>query len=165
MRRKGATFHIAGYFGGLILAAAHAASAQRATQTVTFRVEAVEQIAIQGTPSLDITSAVAGQMPASVTASGSTWSVTTNQSGTKVTAALESDMPAGLTLSVQLGAPAGATSTGLKALGTTPVDVVTDVSKITATGLPVSYQLEAIPKAGVVTAGARVVVFTIVAGM
>src|SRR5438046_625588 len=112
MRPKSATFHITGYFGGLILAAAHL-SAQRASQTVTFRVEAIAQIAIQGSPTLTISTAEAGAAKTSVSASGGTWSVTTNQTAAKVTAELESEMPAGLTLSVRMDAPSGGSSAGL----------------------------------------------------
>jgi hypothetical protein len=140
-------------------------SAQRATQTVAFRIEAISEIGVQGSPSLTIVSAIAGARPTSVTAAGSTWSVTTNESNTRITASLSEDMPSGVTLSLNLGAPAGALSQGFQALGTTPVDVVTNVSRVVANGLPVVYQLDATPKAGVVVAGTRTVVLTITGGM
>lgn len=155
---------VIGYGAALLLASGRAVSAQRATQTVTFRVEAIDQIAVQGAPALTITNAVAGQVPASATASGSSWSVTTNQTNSRITASIGSEMPPGLTLSVDLGVPDGATSAGLKALGTTPVEVASHLSKVAAAGLPLSYQLDAVPTAGVVTTGSRVVVFTITSG-
>jgi hypothetical protein len=43
------------------------AGAQSATQTLTFAINAINQIAFVGTPSLTITTAVAGAAPTSVT--------------------------------------------------------------------------------------------------
>jgi hypothetical protein len=151
----------------IIVAAAIPLSAQRggATQTVGFRVEAISEIAVQGSPNLTLISAAAGSGPASVVASGSTWSVTTNESNTRVTASLTEDMPTGVTLSLKLGAPAGAVSRGFQPLGTTPIDVVTNVSRVAAAGLSLVYQLDATPRAGIVVEGTRTVVFTITAGM
>ncbi|HEY6218897.1 MAG TPA: response regulator, partial [Gemmatimonadaceae bacterium] len=63
---------------GLLLAvSAMSARAQTATQTVTFQVDAINQVAVTGTPSLHITAAVAGGAPTTVTSSGNTWAVTT----------------------------------------------------------------------------------------
>jgi hypothetical protein len=152
--------------GALVaLAAVNTASAQTATQTVTFQVTAINQIAVTGSPSLVINVAAAGSAPTSVTASGNTWSVTTNQSGASITASIPTAMPAGLTLSANLTAPAGATSTGLTALGTTAVNVVTGISKLNAAALALSYQLDATAAAGVVTSSTRVVTYTITGGV
>jgi len=148
----------------LALISTHAVFAQTATQTVTFQVDAINQVAVSGTPSLVINAAVAGGAPTSVTSTGSTWSVTTNQTGAKITASISSAMPTGLTLSAQLGAPTGATSAGLKSLGTTSVDLVSGISKLNATGLSLSYELDATAAAGVVTSSTRVVTFTITGG-
>ena len=141
------------------------AGAQTATQTVTFEVDAINQIAVTGTPSLLINTAVAGNAPTSATSSGNTWSVTTNQSGAKITASIASAMPAGLTLSANLGAPSGATSAGLKALGTTAVDMVTGITKLNASAMSLTYQLDATALAGVVASGTRVVTYTITGGV
>ncbi|HEV8411714.1 MAG TPA: hypothetical protein VGQ30_14495 [Gemmatimonadaceae bacterium] len=152
--------------GALVaLAAVNTASAQTATQTVTFQVTAINQIAVTGTPSLVINAAAAGSAPTSVTASGNTWSVTTNQSGASITASIPTAMPAGLTLSANLTAPAGATSTGLTALGATAVNVVTGITKLNAAALALSYQLDATAAAGVVTSSTRVVTYTITGGV
>lgn len=152
--------------GGLLVAAAAAsASAQTATQTVTFQVDAINQVGVTGSPTLAITAAVAGSAPTSVTSSGNTWAVTTNQSTAKITAAIGVAMPAGVTLSANLGAPAGATSAGLKALSTTAVDIVTGITKLNASGLTLSYQLDATAAAGVITSTTRVVTYTITGGV
>ena len=153
-------------FGALVaLVAANTASAQTATQTVTFQVTAINQIAVTGSPSLVINAAAAGSAPTSVTASGNTWSVTTNQSTAMITASIPTAMPAGLTLSANLTAPAGATSTGLTALGTTAVNVVTGITKLNAAALGLSYQLDATAAAGVVSSATRVVTYTITGGV
>jgi hypothetical protein len=71
-------------------------------------------------------------------------------------------MPDGLTLSLALAAPQGATSPGLVPLGATPVNVVTDVSRLSAANLPMTYELEA--DTGASASGERGVVLTITGG-
>lgn len=144
---------------------ASAAQAQTATQTVTFEVKAINQISVSGTPSLTITTATAGSGPTSATATGNTWAITTNQTGAKVTASIASAMPTGLTLSAQMAAPSGATSSGSQALSATAVDLVTGISKLNASGLGLSYQLDATAAAGVVASATRVVTFTVTGGV
>jgi hypothetical protein len=151
--------------GLLVLAAAASAKAQTATQTVTFQVDAINQVSVSGSPTMDIAAAVAGGAPTSATSSGNTWAVTTNQTGAKITASIGSAMPAGVTLSANLGAPAGGTSAGLKALGTVAVDVVTGITKLNSSGLSLTYQLDATSAAGVITSTTRVVTYTITGGV
>lgn len=146
----------------LMVAATGAASAQ-VTQTVTFQVNAINQIAFAGSPSLLINTATAGSAPTSATANA-TWAVTTNQTGAKITASINSAMPAGLTLSVNLAAPAGATGAGSTALGTTSVDVVTGITKLAQGALGVTYTLDATPAAGVQSSTTRTVTYTITGG-
>ena len=147
----------------LMVAATSAASAQ-VTQTVTFQVNAINQIAFSGSPSLLINTATAGSAPTSATANAS-WAVTTNQTGAKSTASLNSAMPAGLTLSVDLSAPGGATGAGSTALGTTAVDVVTGITKLAQGSLGATYKLDATAAAGVVSSTTRVVTYTISGGV
>ena len=151
--------------GALVaFAAVNTASAQ-VTQTVTFQVSAINQIAVTGAPSLTINAAVAGSAPTSVTSAANTWSVTTNQSTAMITASIPLAMPVGLTLSANLTAPAGATSTGLTALGTVAVNVVTGITKLNSAALGLTYQLDATAAAGVVTSATRVVTYTITGGV
>jgi hypothetical protein len=74
-------------------------------------------------------------------------------------------MPAGVTLSVNLAAPTGATSAGAQALGTTAVDVVTGITKIAQGTLGVTYTLSATASAGVVSSTSRTVTYTITGGV
>ena len=69
--------------GFLVLVGPAMAAAQTATQTVTFQVDAVNQVGLTGSPTMSITAAVAGNAPTTVTSSGYTWAVTTNQSTAK----------------------------------------------------------------------------------
>ena len=150
--------------GLLVIAAAASAAAQTATQTVTLQVDAINQVAVTGSPSLTITAAVAGNAPTTVTSSGNTWAVTTNQTGAKITASIGSAMPTGVTLSANLSAPTGGTSAGLKSLSTSSVDVVTGITKLNESGLALGYQLDATSAAGVIANTTRVVTYTITGG-
>jgi hypothetical protein len=147
----------------LVAPAVSIAAAQTATQTVTFQVDAINQLSVAGSPSLTINTATAGTAPTSATSAGNTWSVTTNQTGAKITGSIASTMPSGLTLSVALVAPSGATSAGSKSLSTTDADLVTGITKLNANGLGLTYTLDATAAAGVVS-GTRVVTFTITGG-
>ncbi len=147
-----------------LVAIAGTAQAQTATQTVTFAVNAINQIAFVGAPSLTITTAVAGSAPTSVSNAASTWAVTTNQTGAKITASIPSNMPAGLTLSASLVAPATAASTGFQPLSTTAVDVITTLTKLNQGGMAVTYKLDATAAAGVIASQSRVVTYTITGG-
>lgn len=152
--------------GGLLMSVAAAtSSAQTATQTVTFQVDAINQVGVSGSPSLTVNSATPGSAPTQVSSTGHTWAVTTNQTNAKITASIASNMPSGLTLQATLGVGAtGATSTGAKTLSTVAQDLVTGLTKVNATGLTLGYTLDATAAAGVVTSASRVVTFTITGG-
>lgn len=143
--------------------AATDASAQTATQSVSYEVAAVDQISVAGSPSLVVNSATAGSALNSATASG-TYAVTTNGSNRKITASIDSNMPSGVTLTVSLGAPTGATSAGTVTLSTTAQDVVTGITTVNQSGLSIGYGLAADITAGVVPAGNKTVTYTITAG-
>lgn len=147
----------------LIAGAAGAASAQTATQSVTFQVDAINQISFSGSPSLVVNTATAGSAPTSATAAAA-WAVTTNQTGAKITASIGSAMPAGLTLQVNLSAPSGASSAGAQTLSTTAIDVVTAITKVAQSAISASYSLDATAAAGVVPSTSRTVTYTITGG-
>jgi hypothetical protein len=147
----------------LVPAFAGTAAAQTATQSVSYEVQAINQVSVAGSPSLVISTATAGSAPTSASASGS-YAITTNETGKKITAQIDSDMPAGVTLTVSLAAPGGGTSAGAVVLSTTPVDAVTSISTVSQSGLSVGYGLSATVAAGVVPAGSRTVTYTITDG-
>lgn len=147
-----------------LLSAASVAHAQTSNQNVTFQVNAVNQIAVAGSPSLTVNTATAGSAPTAATASA-TWAVTTNQSNAKITASLDSDMPSGLTLAVNMGAPTGASSAGATALSSASVDLVTGITKLAEGALSIGYSLSATTAAGVVSSTSRTVTYTITGGV
>ena len=141
------------------------AGGQTATQVVHFRVNAVNQIAVSGTPApLAITTATAGGALTSATSAGTSYAITTNESNQKITASIDQGLPAGVTLEVSLGAPTGASSAGLVSLGTSGADVVTGISTTAATALPITYRLSATPQVQLGPT-ARTVTFTVTAGI
>ena len=140
------------------------AHAQVATQVVQFEVRAISQLGISGNPSsLVINSATAGSQPASVMSSGTSYAITTNEVNQKIIASIDQSMPAGVTLEVALAAPSGASSAGTVALGTSGADVVTGISNLRESALPISYRLSATASAQL-GQSTRTVTFTIVAG-
>jgi hypothetical protein len=148
------------------LAVAFSATEARAqTQTATYEVRAINQMSVSGNPAaLVISTAVAGSAPTDATDAATTWAITTNQTGTKVTAAIDLDMPAETALKVHLGAPTNATSAGAVALGAIAKDVVTGITKLNESAKLVTYTLSATAKAGVVASATRTVTYTVVAG-
>lgn len=148
----------------LLAASAGGAAGQTATQLVRIQVNAVNQIGVSGAPEpLVINNATAGQGPASVTASGGRWAVTTNEENQKVTASLDQPLPDGISLQVTLQPPAGATASGEVVLGTAASDVVTGMNRLAASALSITYRLTATATATTTTT-TRTVTFTIVSG-
>lgn len=147
----------------LIVGASVPATAQTATQTLTFQVDAINQIAFTGSPSLVVSTASAGSEPG-VANAAATWAVTTNQSNAKISASINAALPANVTLTVDLAAPSGATSAGAQPLGTTAVDLVTGLTRVAQGGLGVTYTLSATAAAGVVASTTRTVTYTITGG-
>jgi hypothetical protein len=132
------------------------------SHVVSFEVQAINSITVTGSPSLTITAANAGSAPTSVTASAS-YSITTNEVDQRVTASIDEDMPSGVTLSVLLGAPSGASATE-QDLSSVAKDVLTGISTLNEVGLSMGYTLKATAAAGVVAADSRTVTYTILAG-
>ena len=153
-----------GLWSLLALILAGEARAQTATQSLSFGIGAINQIAFAGAPSLTVTVAVAGAPPTSVTNATATWAVTTNQNGAKITGSIPTNMPAGVTLSSNLAAPAGATSAGFRSLSTVPVDLVTGISRVAQGAMVVTYRLDATAAAGVIATSTRLVTYTITGG-
>jgi hypothetical protein len=123
----------------------------------------VGTISVSGNPALmRVSTAVAGQDPAPVTASASfTAKAGKATKPQKISAQLDAAMPAGVTLTLNMGAPTGATSNGDVALDATVRDLVGNITNTTVQTLPMTYTLTATAAAGVITASTRTVTFTI----
>lgn len=126
---------------------------------------AAQSMSVTGSPgSLAITTAVAGSAPTSVTESSTKYSTNTllALSTSKITAQLNSPMPAGVTLTITLAAQPGATSMGEVTLSTTAQSVVTNIPTLaTASDLAITYRLNATSAAGAIAASSRTVTLTI----
>jgi hypothetical protein len=148
-----------------VLIAGFAGQAAGQTQTATFEVKAINKMSVSASPAaLIISNATAGSAPTDATDASTTWAVTTNQTGTKITAAIDLAMPSGVTLKVSLAAPTGATSAGAVALGTIAADLVTGITKLNESAKTITYTLSATSAAGVVASATRTVTYTVVAG-
>ncbi|MDI3543420.1 MAG: hypothetical protein PWP57_1025 [Candidatus Atribacteria bacterium] len=140
-----------------------ALAANTATQTVTYQVDAINEISVSGDPSaLTVSTATAGSEPDAVTDNSTTYAITTNETSKKITGAIDTAMPTGLTLEVNLAAPtAGGTSAGDVALSATAADLVTGIAQIAESGLGITYTLSATVAAGVVTSATKTVTLTL----
>ncbi len=147
----------------LLMAFVEVASAQ--TSTVTFEVQAINQMSLSAsTASLTVSTATAGSAPTAATLA-QTYAVTTNGTAMKVTGAINLAMPTGVTLSVTLGKPAGAGGGAKTALTATAADLVTGITKLNASGLSLAWELAATSAAGVVASATKTATFTITAGV
>ena len=148
---------------GMVLGG-QALAGDTAQQTVTYEVTAINEISVSGNPgALTVSAATAGSQPDAVSDNTTSWAITTN-AGTdakKLTAAIDSDMPAGVTLTVNVAAPSGGTSMGAVTLSSVAGDVVTAIDSVAESGLGITYGLSATVSAGVVTAANKTVTFTL----
>ena len=146
----------AGWLVGLVtavsLAASSGALAQSAAHDVKMKVDPSNRIEFSGARSLQPNSSAAAR-----------WAVTTNETGTKVTATINASLPAGLVLSVRFSAPTGAHSSGARRLGAIGVDLVTDNSRQYSGVLPAIVRLDA-PAAARMTATSRTLTLTVTNG-
>lgn len=110
-----------------------------------------------------VNSAVAGQQPPSVTNTSTNYNVTTTTGAKKsISGNINSALPSGVTLQIQLTAPSGATSVGLVSMTTTAQSLVTNIPGFTtATGLTVTYQFTATVSAAQATNATRTLTLTL----
>lgn len=156
----------AGSLGGLgAVPDSAVAQARSATAHVTFEVREINELSLSGDPEPLILTRSGTDSDPAVVDTRTTWEITTNQPGRKVTGLLNDELPSGLTLSVSLDPPAGATSQGLVPLTTTARDLIVDFGSVHASRLGVTYSLAATPEAGVLARASRLVTFTILAGV
>jgi len=141
---------------------AHAAN-NTATQSVTFRVDAINEISVSGDPgTLVIYKATPGRNPTPATDSSTKYAITTNGTGMKITAKIDTNMPTGLTLMVNLEAPNRASSPGdVVLIDNEAKAVVTEISQVAQDNLTITYTLEATAQAAEVSYGMKTVTFTL----
>ena len=128
----------------------------KAIQTVSFVVGAINDISVSGDPgTMFVSAAIAGSEPEEVSDASTTYSITST-AGTdnkKITASINTPMPDGVTLKINLDAPRGATSSGDVDISnaTNSVDVVTAIDSIAESSKTITYKLGATVAAGVVS--------------
>jgi hypothetical protein len=136
----------------LTLAVSHHAQAQSAAQDINLKVDPANRIEFIGAKSLVPNSSAPAR-----------WAVTTNETGTKVSASLNASLPTGIVLSAGFAAPKGARSRGQRRLSVVAVDLVTDISRLYSGTLPAVVRLEA-PAQAKVTPTSRTLTLTVTNG-
>ncbi len=151
------------FVGIVLLVASQIANAgNTATQTVTFEVQAINEISVSGNPgNLIVSTATAGSEPDVATDNSTSYSITTNESSKKITGSISAAMPANTTLQINLTAPTGGSSAGDVTLTTTAADLVTGIATVAESGLTITYKFSATVSAGVVTSDSRTVTLTL----
>ena len=123
---------------------AFAQASATADQDVTIVVEAVEAISV--TPSaltltLNAPATVGDSLE--VTDNSSSYAVTVNTTGNKITGELDAAYSNGIVLYATLAAPSSATSAGQKLLTATAQDLVTGVANVQEDNLTITYTAKA----------------------
>ncbi len=141
-------------------------AATSATQTVTYEVQAIDEISVSGNPSaMIISSATAGSQPTAVTNATTSYSITTNGTTKKITGKINTAMPANTSLKVTLAAPTGGTSAGQVTLTTTDQNLVTGIGTLAESGKTITYEFSATISAGVVSSATKTVTLTVTDGI
>jgi hypothetical protein len=150
---------------GLICATSGIALASAtATQMVTYEVAAINELSVSGSPgSLTVSTATAGDAPDAVSDATTTYAITTNETGRKITGALNTAMPDGVTLTATLAAPTGGSSVSAVTLSTVAADLVTGITTLNESGKAITFGLSATSAAGVVPSAVKTVTLTITA--
>ena len=115
-----------------------------------------------GTPTVHITTAVAGSAPTTVSTTTTTLAYTNDNTGTKVLRArLASALPAGVTLQVSVSTPSGSTSLGFVTLTTSYQNLTGTIAKNASGTVNITHRLSATSAAGVQAASTRQITFQI----
>jgi hypothetical protein len=137
-------------------------AASNVAQTITMEVTAINEISVSGNPgAMTISTATAGAQPDAVTNALTTYSITTNGTGMKITGVLNSVMPTSVTLTVSLAAPTVGTSAGAVTLTAAAADLVTGITQVATPTRSITYNLSATVAAGIVASTTRTVTLTV----
>ena len=119
-------------------------------------------LTVSGSPTpFTVTTAIAGSQPTSITSNLTYFIKAKHPAGAqKIQAQLDSPMPAGTTLTLQMVASPGATSMGAVSLDATPRDIVVNIDKENGSTYAMTYTFSATVAAGVVPSQTRTVTLT-----
>jgi hypothetical protein len=144
-------------------AVALAQTSSSVSQSVTVEVRPITKIAVTGNPGpLFVTDMGSGSEALSVTDNSTKYSMLTNLENMKIVASINGAMPQGTRLMVKLE-----TSTGLSngyvdvSNASTPVDVVTGISRASDRNQSITYAFAADPSVTQVNTDSRVVTLTL----
>jgi hypothetical protein len=128
----------------LFVGAGGVASAQvpQQTQHVPLSVSAIDKFAVTGLSPLTITINTFNPTTEFTT----TYSITTNSAtARRITAKLDQDLPAGVTINVEFDNPGGTAGTSPKDLTASPQNVVTGITHLVATPKKITYTITVAP--------------------
>jgi predicted transcriptional regulator len=148
----------------LCLASASVFAASSDTITVNYEVTAINEVSIdEASVTLTVSTATAGSQPDQAEDTAH-YDITTNcaTNAKKLTAAINTDMPSGLTLRCYVSAPTGGSTAGAVILSSTVVDTVTGIDAVAETNNWISFTLDATPAAGVVSSASKTCTLTLV---
>jgi len=146
----------------IVICAGRTFGSDVSSHSVSLDFQQINEITVTGSPSLTVSYAEAGQEPSGVTNSSSSCAITTNGTNKKITASIDSAMPAHVTLKVNVAAPSGSgTSKGDVILTTSASDLVTGISKTVDSNMAIIYKLDAAVLAGVLSTDSITVTFTL----
>jgi hypothetical protein len=123
-----------------------------------------QTLSVSGSPpALVVSTAVAGAQPVAVADASTTYTTSALLlARKKITGQLSANMPSGVTLTIALVAPSGATSNGTVTLDNTPRDLVVNISNLLPETNQITYVLAATVAAGVIPSSSRTVTLTLV---
>ena len=133
------------------------------SQSVTLQVQAVTKIAVSGNPgALVISDAVAGSDLTSVSDNTTSYNITTNTDNMKIVASINSPMPVGTRLLLQLGSNRGLSIGSIDMSNAiSPVDLVTGISKGSDLNQTISYVFAANADTPAIPSDSRVITLTL----
>jgi hypothetical protein len=128
------------------------ADAASLSQDVVVSVAEINALSVSaGALTLTVSTAAPGQAPDAATHTSTTYSLTTNGTGMKLTGGLSATYAAGVSVTLSLAAPPGASAIP-RTLGVVTQDLVTNITRVRATDLTLTYTasatLAAAPNAG-----------------
>ncbi len=133
------------------------------TQLVTIVVKPVAKLVVSGNPNaMIISDAVAGSPVTSVEDASTKYSFITNLDNMKIVASISDKMPTGTTLRIKLSSSKAASSGTVDlSSATTPVDVVTGISRCSDVNQTIDYTFAANADVGTIPTQSRVVTLTL----
>ncbi|MDQ6717878.1 MAG: hypothetical protein M3Z17_05975 [Gemmatimonadota bacterium] len=124
-----------------------------------------QTLSVSGSPGpMTVSVATAGSQPLAVSDATTTYSASalTSLLAKKITGQVNTNLPPGVTLTISLVAPSGASSSNAVTLDTTPRDLVVNITNAVPQSKAVTYTLSATVAAGTISSTSRTVTLTLV---